>query len=324
MARDSFEREIDYLRISITDRCNLSCTYCMPALKPKTFKRADVMTGGEIVRLVKVASGLGVRKVRLTGGEPLLREDIVELVQGIKDTGVPDLSVTTNGMFLSQKAAELQKAGLDRLNVSMDTMRPERFKEMTGGGDLSKVLDGISEAERLGLDPIKINVVPIRGTNDDEAVEFARLTMERPVHVRFIELMPSRKDWDESKYISAEDVRLSIEAKLGKLEKWTFKGKGPSRNFTLEGAKGVVGFISAVSHSFCYCCNRMRITAVGKIRPCLFSKTEIDLLTPMRQGASDEELVRLFRLAIESKPEGNYLKDPGSSDAIDSMSSIGG
>lgn len=324
MAKDRFKREIDYLRISITDKCNLGCTYCMPHMKPKTFKSDEVLTGEEVLRIVRVARDFGVHKVRLTGGEPLLRDDILELVRGIKKAGVPDLSVTTNGMFLGERAESLKEAGLDRLNVSLDTMRPDRFKEITGGGDLEKVLNGIDEAERVGLSPIKLNIVPIRGVNDDEVVEFAQMTLERPVHVRFIELMPSRRDWDDEKCVKSAEVQERIEAELGKLEKRQFKGKGPSRNFTLPGAKGIIGFISAVSHSFCYDCNRMRVTAVGKIRPCLFNKTEIDLLAPMREGADDKEIARLFKLAIDTKPEGNYLKKPDENKSIDSMSSIGG
>ncbi len=324
MAKDRFEREIDYLRISITDKCNLGCTYCMPHMKPKTFKADEVLTGEEVLRIVRVARDFGVHRVRLTGGEPLLRDDILDLVRGIKEAGVPDLSLTTNGMFLKDRAAALKEAGLDRLNVSLDTMRADRFKEITGGGELLKVLDGIDEAERVGLSPIKLNTVPIRGVNDDEVVEFARMTVERPVHVRFIELMPSRKDWEDDKCVKSAEVKERIEKELGPLEKRIFKGRGPSRNFTLPGAKGIVGFISAVSHSFCYDCNRMRVTAVGKIRPCLFNKTEIDLLAPMREGADDAEISRLFKLAIDSKPEGNYLKKPEDNKSIDSMSSIGG
>jgi len=324
MAKDRFSRDIDYLRISITDRCNLGCTYCMPHMKPKTFKTDEVLTGDEILRIVRVARDFGVHRVRLTGGEPLIRDDILELVKGIKDTGVPDLSLTTNGIFLKKLAGPLKEAGLNRLNVSLDSMRPDRFREITGCGELEKVLEGIEEAERVGLAPIKLNIVPVRGVNDDEVVEFARMTMERPVHVRFIELMPSRGDWEDEKCVKSAEVQARIEKELGKLEKRQFKGRGPSRNFTLDGSRGVIGFISAVSHSFCYVCNRLRVTAVGKVRPCLFSKTEIDLLGPMREGADDEEVIRLFKLAIDSKPEGNYLKDPAKSDAIDSMSSIGG
>ena len=319
MAKDRFDREIDYIRISITDKCNLGCTYCMPHMKPKTFKAGEVLTGEEVLRIVQVARGFGVHKVRLTGGEPLLRDDILDLVRGIKAAGVPDLSLTTNGMFLKERAPALKEAGLDRLNVSLDTMRPDKFREITGGGELERVLEGIEEAERVGLAPVKLNTVPVRGINDDEVVEFARMTVDRPVHVRFIELMPTRRDWEDDKCVKSAEVRERIENELGQLEKRKFKGKGP----TLPGAKGIIGFISAVSHSFCYDCNRMRVTAVGKIRPCLFNKTEIDLLTPMRRGADDDELMRLFMLAIDSKPEGNYLKEP-QKNAIDSMSSIGG
>jgi cyclic pyranopterin phosphate synthase len=323
MAKDRFDREIDYLRISITDKCNLGCTYCMPLMKPKTFKAGEVLSGQEVLRIVRVARGFGVHKVRLTGGEPLLRDDMLDLVRGIRAAGVPDLSLTTNGMFLKQRAQELKEAGLDRLNVSLDTMRPDRFREITGGGELERVLEGIEEAERVGLAPVKLNMVPMRGINDDEVVDFARLTIDRPIHVRFIELMPFRNNWDEAKCVKSAEVRERIESGIGPLQRRRFRGRGPSRNHVLEGAAGIIGFISAMSHSFCYSCNRMRINATGRIRPCLFSRTEVDLLTPMRRGADDDELRRLFMLAIDSKPEGNYLKEPGMHSS-DSMSSIGG
>lgn len=327
MARDQFDREIDYLRISVTDRCNLGCRYCMPVQRGKTFDPAEIMTDDEIVRIVRVAMEHGgVRKVRLTGGEPLVRPGIVGLVSRLGALGLADLSLTTNGTSLGRMARELRDAGLTRLNVSLDSLRADRFAEITGGGSLEAVQAGIGAAEEAGLDPVKINMVPLRGINDDEIVDFARMTIAKPLHIRFIEFMPSHGSghgWDEHSCVRSEEVRRIIEAELGPMDERRFKGRGPSRNFVVPGASGIVGFISAVSHSFCYSCNRLRINAVGRIRTCLFSHTSIDVLGPMRAGAGDHEVARLFALALASKPEGNYLRKPGAH-SIESMPSIGG
>lgn len=283
------------------------------------------MSVGEIGRIVRAAMGFGLRQVRLTGGEPLVREDIIDIVRSIAESGVQDLSLTTNGIKLTEMAGELKEAGLKRLNISLDSLRPDRYRDITRGGDLNKALAGIKAAEEAGLDPVKINMVPMRGVNDDEIPEFARMTLERPVHIRFIEYMPAggrRGKWDKSKFVSSDEA-LKMAETAGPLIKRKFKGKGPSRNYYYEGAPGIVGFISALSHSFCYCCNRIRVTSHGRLRSCLFSSSEIDVLGPMRGGASDAELERLFGLAIETKPEGNYLKEPEKATKVP-MSSIGG
>lgn len=325
MARDRFDREIDYLRISVTDKCDLKCTYCKPGLNPSRFKPEEILTRDELRRITAAAIKLGVRKVRLTGGEPLLRPDILDIIADIKAEGVRDLSLTTNGLRMPKMAAALKSAGLDRVNISLDSMKPDRYKSITGCGELKDVLSGIDAAESAGLLPVKINMVPMRNINDDEIVDFARLTMDKPYHVRFIEYMPAGKRgaWDSIKCVRAEEAKAVIAESLGELHAIEFKGKGPSRNYKLCGAQGVIGFISAVSHEFCYSCNRLRLNAVGRIRPCLFSNTEIDIAGPLRKGATDEELVRLFLLALDVKPAGNYLKDPGSATA-GAMSSIGG
>jgi len=327
MAIDRFDREIDYLRISLTDRCNLHCLYCRPANGMSFFDEESCLSAEEIIRLVRLARKLGVRKIRLTGGEPLLRPDVLELVRGIKALGIRDLSLTTNGTLLEQNAALLKEAGLDRVNVSLDSLQPERFREITGGGRLVQVLAGIAEAERVGLEPVKINMVPVRGLNDDEIVGFARLTLEEsvePRHVRFIELMPSKETAlrQKDQCMTTAEVMEKV-ASLGKLERLPFRGKGPSRNYRLAGAPGILGFISAMSHTFCYCCNRIRIDAIGRLKPCLFSDTRIDVASPMRRGADDEEILRLLALAVESKPEGNFLARPGSA-SLPSMSRVGG
>ncbi len=325
MARDQFDREIDYLRLSVTDKCDLGCVYCVPGGKQPHATSSNSITVEEVARIARAAAELGVRKVRLTGGEPLMRPDIVELITAVAEQGISDLSLTTNGQKLVELATPLKAAGIRRLNVSLDSLDPTRYRDITGGGKLDRALDGIAAAEAAGLNPVKINMVPMRGVNHDEIAAFARLTMERPVHIRFIEYMPTGRkgQWDKDKCVTSKEAQEIIESEIGPLTKREFKGKGPSRNYTLKGAEGIVGFISALSHSFCYLCNRLRLTSHGRIRACLFSDTEIDLLGPMRQGADDDEVVRLLKLAIMSKPEGNYLVDPEQATHIP-MSKIGG
>lgn len=325
MAKDGFNREIDYLRISVTDRCNLSCIYCMPGSKPRRFSRDELLTAEEIERIARVAvRRFGVRKIRLTGGEPLLRKDILGIISAIKGLGVRDLSLTTNGVLLSGMARGLRQAGLDRVNVSLDTLYPARYREITGGGELSRPREGIRAAEAEGLAPVKINMVPMRGVNDDEIADFARLTLRYPCHIRFIEFMPSRRAslGDRSRCVRTPEVMQRVSA-LGPLVRLGFKGRGPSRNYYIQGAKGMLGFISPVSHSFCYACSRLRINASGRIRPCLFSRETIDLRAPMRNGAGEADLERLFARAIEIKPRGDYLNSPVPA-SIPSMWSIGG
>jgi cyclic pyranopterin phosphate synthase len=323
---DSYNRQIDYLRISITDRCNLKCVYCMPSKGLNYFGDTEIMTDEEIVRVVRIARKYYLRKVRITGGEPLLRKNITALISAIKETGIRDLSLTTNGIKLSGIAQELKKAGLDRVNISLDTMNAWRYKEMTNGGDISRVWESVHESERVGLSPVKINVVPIRGLNDDEIPAFASLTFEKNYHMRFIEFMPATGDgmWRKEKCVSAPEILEKIST-LGKVERIEYRGKGPSRNYRLKGAAGVIGIISPLSDHFCGFCNRLRLTSDGKIRPCLFSKKEIDIRTPMRDGASDEEIERLFLRAVSIKPEKHLLNEgKEGSGAIQSMSKIGG
>jgi len=324
MARDRFNREIDYLRISVTDRCNLRCVYCMPGRRPRYLSREEALTAGEIERIARAALKFNVRKIRLTGGEPLLRRDILRIVSSIKALGVRDLSLTTNGILLARMARRLRDAGLDRVNVSLDTLEPAIYRTLTTGGELDQALAGIREAEEAGLSPVKINMVPIRGINDGEVVDFARLTLETPRHIRFIELMPSGRARlrDEKRCVRSDEVMERVSA-LGPLMKLRFRGKGPSRNYRIAGAQGILGFISPVSHSFCYACNRLRINAAGRIRPCLFSREDIDVLGPLRRGAGDEWLENILALAIDAKPEGSRLGSCPSV-SIHSMSSIGG
>ena len=324
--KDSFNRRIDYLRISVTDKCNLKCVYCTPAKGLKHFKKSDILTDEEIIRFISIAHKHGLRKVRITGGEPLLRKNIIPLISSIKKIGISELSLTTNGLMLSKLAESLKSAGLDRVNISLDTLDAKKYKAIANGGDINLVWQSIKEAERVGLMPVKINVVPIRGINDDEILSFASLTLEKDYHVRFIELMPANSNrlWTKDKCIPSHEI-MEIISTLGTFSKFEFRGIGPSRNYRIKGAKGVVGIISPISDHFCDSCNRLRLTAVGKIRPCLFSKEEIDIRTPMRSGASDKEIDRLFLKSIQIKPEKHRLNEITPSDSpVKSMSKIGG
>jgi len=323
---DSFNRQIDYLRISITDKCNLKCIYCMPEKGLKHFAQSDILTNDEIIRIVRVASKYGVRKVRLTGGEPLLRNDIVQLISGIKSAGIKDLSITTNGQRLAGMAQKLKKAGLDRVNISLDTLLAERYRNITRGGELDRVWEAIAEAEKSGLSPVKINVVPVRGVNDDEVAGFAALTRYKDVHIRFIEFMPMGNNgaWKPDAYLSKDEImeRVSV---AGKLVRLPFKGGGPSRNYRIEGAQGMIGFISPISDCFCGSCNRLRLTAIGKLRPCLFSEITVDIKTPLRNGVSDDELEALYRSAVLSKPARHAVQERSLlHPAMSPMSQIGG
>jgi cyclic pyranopterin phosphate synthase len=324
--RDSFNRRIDYLRVSVTDRCNLKCVYCTPSKGLKHFKQTDLLTDEEIIRFISIAHRHGLRKVRITGGEPLLRKNIIQLIAAIKKTGIRQLSLTTNGLTLSKMAEKLKSAGLDRVNISLDTLDAEKYKTIANGGDINLVWKAIKEAERVDLMPVKINMVPIRGMNDDEILSFASLTFEKNYHIRFIELMPANSSrlWTKDMCIPSDEIMERI-SMLGTFRKVKFRGIGPSRNYRIKGAAGIIGIISPVSDHFCSSCNRLRLTAIGKIRPCLFSSGEIDIRTPMRRGASDDEIDKLFLQAIQAKPEGHKLHEiMAGTSPIRSMSKIGG
>jgi len=321
--RDRFSRVIDYMRVSVTDRCNLRCLYCMPGRGVRPIVRREILAYEEIVRILTVAASLGVNRVRLTGGEPLARKDFQTLVGKLSMIeGIEDITLTTNGTLLQEYAARLRDAGLKRVNVSLDSLRPERYREITRGGDLDVVLKGLKRAEDEGLTPVKINMVPVRGINDDEIPDFARLTIETSYHVRFIELMPiGETSINEGLRIPGEEVMERVRT-LGELTPVRVRRHGPAKYYRLPGARGVIGFISAMTHHFCRDCNRLRLTADGKLRPCLFSETEIDLKSPIRKGCSDDEIERLLRLAIEIKPEGHYIIERASGRRP--MSRIGG
>ena len=317
---DPFKRVISYLRISVTDRCNLRCVYCMPEAGIKFVPREQILTLEEIARIVRIAAGMGLRRVRLTGGEPLVRNGISQLVRWIAETpGIEDISLTTNGMVLAAYAEELARAGLKRVNVSLDTLRPDRFREITRHGDVAAVHEGIAAARAAGLSPIKINVVVMREVNDDEAADIARTTLEEDWEVRFIELMPFMDEQETCikdtslvlGFVPTQEVRRQIEAALGPLEPAATKsGGGPAQYFRLPGAKGLIGFISPLTeHQFCAGCNRMRLTAEGQIRPCLLTDHEVDLKETLRSGGSDDDLRARILLALETKPDAHHLWD---------------
>jgi cyclic pyranopterin phosphate synthase len=322
---DSFQRPINYLRISVTDRCNLRCIYCMQAEGVDLMSHDEILSYEEIYTVVKAAVALGINKVRITGGEPLARLGLPELVRmlaGIE--AIDDLSLTTNGTLLAHHAAELKSAGLQRVNISLDTLKPERFEYITRRGHLEDTLGGIEAAKAVGLNPVKINMVVIDGINDDELPDFAIKTINDGWHVRFIELMPV--DVGEpvsSKLVSVSDMRRRIES-LGKLEPCQVSvGNGPAKYFRLPNATGTIGFITPVTEHFCYHCNRLRLTADGKLRPCLLSEEEIDLREPLRRGASATELKNLIEEAIARKPLGHHLTE-GSTHKGRPFSQVGG
>ncbi len=323
---DSFGRRLHYLRISLTDACNLRCVYCMPELM--TFRpSADLMQDDELLLLVRVAASLGVDKIRLTGGEPTVRRGLVDLVREIR--AIPEirrLTMTTNAVRLAEMARPLADAGLDHVNISVDSLDPAKFRAITRRGDLDTVWRGIAAAEEAGLTPIKLNCVVTRGYNDDDVVDLARLTLERPWHVRFIELMPFglQSDFQQSQVVSSKETRDRIEAELGPIERVSdYDWHDPARPYRIRGAAGQLGFISSVTEAFCSGCTRLRLTADGKLRLCLLRDDEFDLLTPLRNGADYDTLCRLMAEAAYVKPWGHGL-DEHEVPQTREMSQIGG
>jgi len=307
LVRDAFDREITYLRVSVTERCNLRCFYCRPA--ETEHPHGDDLDAAAVVRIIRAGTRVGIRKVRLTGGEPLIREDIVEMVGAIAAIpGIDDLALTTNGTLLAPLAHDLKKAGLKRVNVSLDTLQPERFRRITRGGELAATWEGITTALALGLAPVRLNAVVMRGINDDELVELALLTRDYPLHVRFIELMPigQASDWAASRLVSVEEMMARLEKALGRLEpQKSPRDGGPARYWRLAGAPGTIGFIAPMSNYFCPSCNRLRLTAAGTLRPCLCREDEVDLRPLLARQASEAELAQAIAEAIRRKPEGN-------------------
>jgi GTP 3',8-cyclase len=332
MPRDSFNREIDYLRISIIDNCNLRCVYCMPLEGLRFLPRDELLSAEEIERVVRAAVSVGFRKFRLTGGEPTLRADLIEIVERLAAVeGVGDLALTTNALLLRKLARPLKEAGLSRINVHLDSLNPETVERQMRWGSFEKVWDGIMAAEEAGLVPIKLNSVVTAGYNESDVVELARLTLDRDWHVRFIELMPLGGGECASisikRYVSNIETRRRIEAALGPMmELEATSASDEARNYRVAGARGVIGFISPVSEPYCGSCNRMRLTADGKFHLCLLNDDELDVRKALRSGNGDggvAEVARILMRAVEVKPTGHHLLE-GRSTKDRSMYQIGG
>ena len=328
---DTFARTISYLRLSLTDRCNLRCVYCMPADQKgglKMLKQAELLSYEELLRIIGLVVEMGMNKIRLTGGEPLVRKGVMDFITSLSNIdGLDEIRLTTNGVLLHEKAAGLYDAGIRKLNISLDTMRPERFEKITGADLYAQVWRGIETARELGFN-VKLNVVAMKGVNDDEFEDFARLALKTPYQVRFIEFMPVGSDstWKQTSYITSSELQ-EIVAGVGTLE--ALPGRrmdGPARVYSLvsdAGLRGTVGFISPISHHFCETCNRLRLTSAGKLRACLLHDNEADLKALLRTGATDEEIRRLIRQTILDKPKGHTLAED-QSNCSGQMSRIGG
>ena len=331
---DNLGREISYLRVSITDRCNYKCIYCKPEEQFEFIPHEKILRYEEIVEIIEEAVNLGITKVRITGGEPLARKGVVDFIKKLREIKkLEDISLTTNGFFLSEYAERLKDAGLNRVNISLDSLQEEKYKRITRGGSLEKALKGIDSALKAGLLPIKINTVLIRGINDDEVEDFVRLTLGRPLNIRFIEFMLSGeelKDNYRDKFISVLEIKESL------AEKYSFRpidinsGNGPAKYYQIKGGQGTIGFITALSQHFCKTCNRIRLTSEGKLRPCLFSNIEIDIKRAIRNTKADDKIIRSKIIrnnigeAISIKPEGHRLNEKFSNRDSFKMSKIGG
>ena len=326
--KDTFGRTIDDLRISLTDRCNFRCIYCMPAEGLPWLPRREILTYEEILRLARIFIGLGIHTIRLTGGEPLMRQDVEVLIAGlVRLDATLDLSMTTNGFFLVEKVQRLADAGLKRINVSLDSLRPERFERMVrrDGQLVSKILAGIRLAREAGLNPIKLNCVIMRGYNDDEIAEFARLGREQDVQVRFIEYMPldAQGRWTMDTVVPGAEIHARVHA-VYPLRSEQGNGSEPATVHHFADGRGSIGIIASVSQPFCDSCNRVRITADGHLRTCLFSLTEHDLKGLLRSGASDEELADFIIATVWKKEAGHKINQPDFVKPDRSMSAIGG
>jgi cyclic pyranopterin phosphate synthase len=331
---DNLGREISYFRVSITDRCNYRCIYCKPEEQFEFIPHEEILRYEEIVEIIEEAVNLGVTKVRITGGEPLARKGVVDFIKKLrKIKKLEDISLTTNGFFLSEYAEKLKDAGLNRVNISLDSLQEEKYKRITRGGSLEKALKGIDSALKAGLLPIKINTVLIRGINDDEVEDFVRLTLGRPLNIRFIEFMLSGeelKDNYRDKFISVLEIKESLAEKYSFRPIDTNSGNGPAKYYQIKGGQGTIGFITALSQHFCKTCNRIRLTSEGKLRPCLFSNMEVDIKQAIRNVKTDDKIIRgkIIRNnigeAISIKPEGHKLNEKFSNRDSFKMSKIGG
>lgn len=318
--KDSYGRNIRYLRVSVTDRCNLRCMYCMPEEGVGKKTHLDMLTLEEIYQVIEASEDLEFDKIRITGGEPLVRKNIEWLIKKTAELeGIKDISLTTNGMLLAEYAEKLKAVGLNRVNISLDTLDPDKFKKITRGGDIERVLKGIKAALHYGLTPIKINTVLIGGFNDDEIEALAEMTLNNDIHVRFIELMPigHAADWTKEKFIPNETVLK----RLKDLIPLDNEDGSPAKTYKIPGAKGTIGLINPISQHFCSTCNRLRLTADGKLKPCLHSNKEIDV----RPGLGNkEEIKKIIVDTIDIKPKAHHINDEGYKPIIRDMNDIGG
>lgn len=326
---DSFGRRIEYLRISLTDRCNLRCVYCMPE-EGVPFEGLDnVLSFEEITRLVRVMASAGLKKVRLTGGEPLVRKNVSDLASDlVKTPGIREVTLTTNGILLARDADALYKAGIRRLNISLDTLQPERFQQIARRNEMERVQQGLQAAIDTGFSPIKLNCVLMRGINDDEMETMAQMTVDQPFSVRFLEYMPigmvSPPEW-RNRYISNEEALARLRQAFPDLEELESDAASTSRNFRIPGAQGTVGLINPISHKFCEGCNRLRLTANGRLIPCLSDNFEYDLMEPLRSGCTDADILLHVRRALEHKPlQSDFEGRLGRGGSLRVMSQIGG
>ncbi len=324
---DGFGRRVEYLRISVTDKCNLRCVYCMPEEGLPWLRREEILSYEEIERIVREMGEMGLRRVRITGGEPLVRRDLPALVRRLRRIpAIEDISLSTNAVLLAGHADDLRRAGIDRLNVSLDSLRPERIDAISRRpGSAARIFAGLEAAERVGFAPIKLNCVVMRGRNEDEVEDFARITLERPWHVRFIEVMPTGDNLpvSDGEYVPAGEVLDRIRA-IGELRPVRGPmGNGPATYFAFPGAVGTVGVITPMSHNYCDRCNRMRLTANGQLRPCLFGDLQTDLRGPLRRG---EPISPLVKRTLRIKPERHHLVrgSAAGSGGLRALSEVGG
>ena len=326
--KDGFQRNIDYLRISLTDRCNLRCRYCMPEEGIEKKEHADMLSLEQIGRVVRIASEVaGIRKIRLTGGEPLVRKGIRDLIHEI--TSLPDIeevALTTNGILFAGQAEKLKAAGLKRVNFSMDTLRDDRFSYITRGGNINQVKEAVEKAISLEFFPVKINVVAMQGFNDNEILDFADWAYRAPVHIRFIECMPvgNLPFYSVDKVLPLEIIRQTIESRYTLLPVQQKNGAGPAECFEMQGGSGVIGFIGAMTHHFCDRCNRLRLTADGRLRPCLYSNEEIDIKSALDRGEPDSVIAGLLCDAVQRKPAEHQMEQGWGEKNKRKMYQIGG
>lgn len=315
--KDRFGREISYLRISITDKCNLRCKYCMPEKGIPKLEHEEVLTIEEYIKIVEVFRKLGITKVRITGGEPLVKKGVLDLISGIKEAGIKEIAMTTNGLLLKNKVKKLKEAGLNRVNISLDSLKEEKYRDITRGGNLQDVLDSIEECKENGISPIKINTVIMRNFNLNEFKDFVDLTKTEDISVRFIELMPIGEAIQYKDDFVSNDELLSLYKELKPMESKDISS--PAKYYKLPNSKGNIGFINPMSCNFCGACNRVRLTSSGKLLMCLHSNILIDLLKPLREGKNIEKIIID---AIDEKPEKHHLLE-GEYNKTD-MNEIGG